>query len=564
MLSRLIDHPISAVVVVFLAGIVGSASVSMNHSMGWDEAMHLGAPAAQISQALGDGELREAINVVLSCERYPPMGPAIHGVIGWAFGSDELLMRQTQRWFWALGLLGIFLLARSATQPDEDDEPSPGTRGAPWMALALLAMSPLALAFGGTLFIEPIFSAFGTLAVAAWIVRCRTDSARWDFIAGVLLAASLFTKWNYGLLLGGALAVDLILEGVTRREHLRPYLFSVLRLGLPTFLVCLWWFLLPLPAGAETAASHRAAFAAFLGGNTALQETPAAVRWVHWTSSLVPSPRVLLWVVIAAFLMFFRLRTRAIRVLVCVLVLAGLPVWTHNFHLDRFLLPGAPFLFALAAIGVSGFLARLGSPGAWIGVALLAFGLVLPEADSMAVLHAVGIANPEKRAEQEQTLAAMRDLNPGRSLPTNGLDRESHDALLGLIDGALQEGDRLGWLGHSQAFPPFAWGMGLKSLQADDPRAWAIIHNPEGRIITTDAAAPPMTADEIDEWAAAFDLILVSSPITMKGGQRPGFSPIRNHLAGNDGWLESELGVVQVQLPGGRTREVTLRALRKR
>lgn len=564
MLSRLIDHPMSGVVVVFLIGIIGACSVSMRDSMGWDEAMHLAAPAAHISQALGEGEVREAVNVVLSCERYPPLTPALHGFVGWVLGSDELLMRQTQRWFWALGLLGIFLLVRAACRPDEHDEPSPGARGAPWMALALLAMSPMALAFGGTLFLESSFVAWGTLAVAAWIVRSRKDSLLWDVGTGVLLAACLFTKWNYGLLLGAALAVDLTLEGIARRDNLRPYLFSVLRLGLPSFLACLWWFGLPLPAGLETAASHRAAFISFLGGNIGLQETPAADRWVHWTLSLVPSPRVLLWVVLAAGLMLFQLRNRAIRILVLVLVLGGVPVWIHNFQLERFLLPGAPFLFALAAIGVSGFLARLGSPGAFMGVALLGLGLVVPVADSMAMLHAVGRARPEKRAEQEAILAAMRSLAPGRSLPTNGIERASHDRLIELLDIAFRSGERIAWLGHSQAFPPMAWAMGLKDLRPDDPRARDLIRDPHGRIITTDNQAPPWSSAELERWAKDFDVILTSDPTTIKGGARQGFDPLRNHLRVNGEWLEQVVGSTEVQLPGGRTREVTLSAFRRR
>jgi hypothetical protein len=182
----------------------------------------------------------------------------------------------------------------------------------------------------------------------------------------------------------------------------------------------------------------------------------------------------------------------------------------------------------------------------------------------MAMLHAVGRARPEKRAEQEAILAAMRSLAPGRSLPTNGIERASHDRLIELLDIAFRSGERIAWLGHSQAFPPMAWAMGLKDLRPDDPRARDLIRDPHGRIITTDNQAPPWSSAELERWAKDFDVILTSDPTTIKGGARQGFDPLRNHLRVNGEWLEQVVGSTEVQLPGGRAREVTLSAFRRR
>jgi hypothetical protein len=119
-------------------------------------------------------------------------------------------------------------------------------------------------------------------------------------------------------------------------------------------------------------------------------------------------------------------------------------------------------------------------------------------------------------------------------------------------------------LAHSQAFSPLAWGLGLKSLSPDDARARDLIQNPEGRIITTDAVAPPWSAAEIEAWANEFHVIISSDPMTIKGGQRRGFAAIRNHLRLSGQWQEEELGRVNVPLPGGNIRKVTLMALRRR
>lgn len=556
--------PWTGALAAFLLGLFASLAVSMERTMGWDEAMHLAAPAVRIAEALREGELDEAATAVLSCERYPPLLPAVHGLVGALFEPTELVMRRVQRWFWALGALGMFLLARAVCSRDPDDDLPPGVGGAPALAFALWVLCPMALAFGGTLFLEVPFAALASLAVAGWITRARTVRPGLELGTGVLLAACLFTKWNYGLLLGAGLAVDLVLEvvGRTRAGDGRAAAASVLRLGLPTALACAWWFLLPWPAGAETAASHREAFASFLGGNLEMGVTPRQLRWFDWTTFLVPSPRVLAWIVVAALLALRAVGDRGVRAALLVLLVSGLPVWRHPFHLDRFLLPAAPFLFALAAVGASRFLARLGTARVAVGVLLLGSGFVAPAADSMAVLHALSLANPDARDYQLAVLEERRSVSFARPLPTNGLPRAVHDELIEVLAASWPATGRVGWLGLSQAFSPGAWAMGLEALHPGDARARALILSADldTRLFTLDQVDPEPPAAEVLSWAQGFDLLWTTDPPDLTTGRRAWIARERAVLV-EAGWQEQELAVLRWTRATGAERVVRVLAL---
>ena len=553
--------PRVAALLAIVLGVIGANGVSMERSMGWDEAMHLAVPAAGMAEELAAGDVPGAVRVALTCERYPPFVPAVHAVVGAVLAPTELVMRRTQRWFWALGALGMFLLARALCSREPDDELPPGVGGAPLLAFALWILCPLAIAFGGTLFLEVPFTALATLAVAGWITRARAHRPRIEFLTGLLLAACLFTKWNYGLLLGGGLLLDLVGEGVVRvrRGEGRGFVASVLRLGLPTALACAWWFLLPWPAGAETAASHRAALASFLSGNLGMGVTPVQLRWFDWTTFLVPSPRVLVWVVLAALLACVRLRDRGVRIVLVVLLTSGLPVWRHTMHLDRFLLPSAVFLFVLAASGASRFLARLGRGRVLVGLALLGLGFVAPSADAMAVLHALSLANPDAREYQLAVLAERRSVAFDRVLPTNGLPRAVHDELIQHLDATWTAGARVGWLGLSQAFCPGVWGMGLVGVDPDDVRARELLRAPDldQRFLTLEQVDPEPAPEEVLAWASGFDVLWATDPPDLTTGRRAWFARERAVLTGA-GWTEEEVATLRWVRATGAERAVRL------
>lgn len=549
--------------VALLVGIVGALSVSMEQSMGWDEAMHLATPAGAVSLALKEGAFREALEVLLDCERYPPFVPALHGLIGALFDPSELLLRQLQRGLFGVAALGVFLLVRAVVAKDPEDDLPEGALVAPWLAVGLWVLSPLAVAFSGTLFLEVPFAALSTLAVAGWVQRTRRRSSRVEWWTGLALAACLFTKWNYGLLLGGALAVDHVLEGLGHLAHrrwrdLRRFGLATLRLGGPTALACLWWFVLPWPAGAETAATHREAVASFLAGNTELGRTASTRRWLDWLTFLVPSPRVLVWCALGAALCLRSAHERGMRVLLLVFLLAGVPVWSHAFHLERFLLPGAPFLFGLAALGVSPFLVRLGLPPLVSLVALLGSGFLFPAADSLAVLHALGLANPSKQDYQQAVMAERRSVLPSRPVPTSGLPREVHDALVSLLADLPDDGRRLGWLGLSQAFPPGAWGFGLLTRGESRERGEALLRarDLEERFLTLDNFDRGWTVEELEAWSAGFGRILSTQPIDLVSSRRDWLGPLRAQLIERGGFEQRVLGTVRVPRPEGVVREV--------
>src|SRR5690606_31320720 len=109
------------------------------------------------------------------------------------------------------------------------------------------------------------------------------------------------------------------------------------------------------------------------------------------------------------------------------LLAAGVPVWLHEFHLDRFLLHQGVAIFCLAGIGVArGAVAaaralarrRGGGYGARaapaIAVVLLALALLFPGVDGRALGRAIVRPTPESAAYVDAALREKQDLSPAR------------------------------------------------------------------------------------------------------------------------------------------------------
>ena len=548
--------------------LVTARGVSMERAWGWDESMHAGWPAARIALALGERDASEAARAMLECQRYPFVWPLVLGLVQWIGGLSELACRTSGRAVWGIGLFGLFLLARELARGIERERaPVRNARLVPWLALIAGAACPLALSYAGTLFLEVPFTVLAIFALRAWLRRRAPGAgARCELAAGAWLALAFFCKFNYGLLLLAGLGADLALEGLraARAGQGRAFARRALLLGLPLCASGLWWFVLPFPFVREFGASHRHALVDFLGGNRDPSlATPWAVRGMHWGAYFVRSPRVLLVLALGVALALARLRSSAVRSLALALAATALPIAWHPFHLDRFLLPGGPALWCLAALGLAALLPARPRARA----ALLAGALPLlawaPERDGRWWLERLGLANEESRAYQERVLAEWRSLAPDRVLETNGLSRSESEALLDLLAGELAPSDRVAWVGLSPVFSPAAMMLGLARRDRGFLRA-VREDRLDAAFVTIESADPGWSDGELLAWAGRFDVWLGTRPIDVR--LRPGrefLGDYQKRLIERGGWVVRELGTLQVARPGGEAHTVWVYAARR-
>lgn len=523
--------------VAMVLGFVGASAVSMERSLGWDESMHAALPAARMSVALEFDQGREALDVALDCQQYPPFYPSILAAFG---GSDEAAMRAAGRWSWALGLFGLFGLVRAAGRRD-GLRASSANWAAP-LAFVFGLTSPLALAYSGTLFLEVPFLTVSILAMWAWIARADAANVRsqWiaDLVAGTLITVAFFTKFNYGLLLGAGLFLDLVCQGVglVRAGNAARFARRTAVLAAPFTLACAWWFVLPWPAGSDVAASHREAFLGFLTGNTQLGTTPYWRRAWDFASFFAPSPRLALVLVGGVLLALRHVARPGTRALAFVALTSVGAIATHNFHLDRFLLGVAAPLWALAALGVARRLpARASAAGGVLAVGLT-LALVFPTVDSRWLVDGLGVRTSDNADYVDGLQRERLDLTPGRDLPTAGLVRSEHDALLDRIAGAVGPEARIAWIGINSELSPAALHLGLlqRGGSPERFRRDAGQVRPDGEpamVVTFQGIDPGWTPEVLRGWASGFDVVLSTTPVDWK--QRSG----REFIDGYRGWL---------------------------
>jgi len=548
--------------------LVTARGVSMERAWGWDESMHAGWPAARIALALAERDAGEAARAVLECQRYPFVWPLALGLVQWVVGLSELACRASGRVLWGIGLFGLFLLARELVRGIErEGRPLRNARLVPWLALAAGATCPLALSYSGTLFLEVPFTVLAIFALRAWLRRRAPQAgARHELAAGAWLALALFCKFNYGLLLGAGLALDLALEGLAsaRAGAARAFARRAAFLVLVPLAAALWWFVLPLPFAREFGASHRHALIDFLGGNRdPSMATPWTVRGMHWGAYFVRSPRVLPVLALGVAVGLARLRNTGVRSLALALAATALPIAAHPFHLDRFLLPQGPALWCLAALGLAALLPA--GPRARAAALALALPVLAwaPERDSRWWLERLGVASEETRAYQERVLAEWRSLAPDRRLETNGLNRSESEALLDLLAGELAPSDRVAWVGLSQVFSPAAMMLGLARREPGFLRA-VREDRLDASFVTLASTDPGWSDGELLRWAEGFDVWLGTRPIDVR--LRPGrefLGEYQKRLIERGGWAVRELGTFAVTRPGQEPHAVWVYAARR-
>lgn len=372
---------------------------------------------------------------------------------------------------------------------------------------------------------------------------------------------------------------------------------ATVRLALLPLVGFAWWFLLPLPLGADIAAAHREALAAFLSGNLELTRTPDSLRLLHWTTSFVATPRLFLAVLIGlAMSLAFSLRqlrcgcasARNQLRLWIVFVAMAVPILHHNFHLDRFLVAFVPLVMPLAAAGWSAlFAAVLGralgfeSKAAYFAPLALApllvvLGLAGRSWDGKLAFDAtVGFSKkPEVAAYQERVLAEHQSTSPSRELSTAGLDRAAADALLELVNtelaartAAVGDPARFGWLGISSELSPAALHIGVHERTGEPSRLRrdAALVRGDGNpvmILTFEGTDPGWNDEQLFAWGTSFDVVFTTTPPDLRG------RPTRDFVKGYQERLISsgrvdtrELGTVQVPQPFGPPKLVRLFAL---
>lgn len=542
-------------------GLALALTIPGSPALGWDESMHAELPAARFALALRAGEIGLAVDALLDCAQYPPAWPAVLGLVQLAGGVDEALARATTTLAWAAAIGCAFVVARRAARgTGAADE-----RAAGWIALAVGALAPLPAAFAGTLFLE-VPSALATgFALWAWTRRGEGSRTKRDLVAGLAISVALFTKWNYGLLLGAALALDWFIELIVavRARRAREAIVRARWLVLVPALASAWWFLLPLPGVLELAREHRAAFAGFLAGNLEAAPASAAERALYSATGIAPTVRAALLVVVLAIVALRGVRAPAVRATaLAAIALLGAPL-VHPFFLDRFLVPGLVPLFALAGVGLALVLPREGlARHATLGALVIA-AYAVPGRDGAWLAHRLGLL-PEKEPGRGYVLAVLSErtrLGPGRRLPTAGLERAEHDALIALVAAEVRPGERVAWLGTSSEMSPAALHLGLLARDGD-PR-WFLERDPPEIDLTYFGTDLGFDDADLRAFAARFDVILWTDPPDLRARVERAFTrAYRERLLALRPSNVRELGTVSISRPLRPSLAVTLSACR--
>lgn len=584
------------------------ATLPSGPSYGWDESMHAALPAARMQIAAAEGRIGESLDALLSCAQYPFGYPSLLALASALFGATEAVARALGIATFGATLFGVFVLARTLgaqvrvdARPDasrrvgsnagegangavDSTEPNVGDAGlrgrasvratahvsrvAPWLAIALLALSPLSIAYAGTLFLETASACAAVWALVAWIRAWSTPSRARALVAGAALTIALFTKWNYGFLLAAALAVDVVLRVAAHGERAQRGR-NAAWIALVPALALAWWFVLPLPGGSEVAHAHREALAGFLRGNLDLAATPFAERVFHATCTLVVSPRLALVVLVGVVASVGFVRVPAARTLALVVLALWIPLGTHPFFLDRFLVPAFAVLVPLAALGFT----RILPARAPLAVGIAAFALLMAwipfgaggplSADTWGVARATlpMPTSSETRAYLAGEIAKRQALLAGRALPTAGLERVESEPLLRAIVDEVRAGESWGWIGISSDVSPAV--VHLELLRASGDRRRFL--RDAALQVDVDYFADASDADgvRLAELADRSDVVFFTEPVDLRerGARASARGWVDRLLA--QGWSARPIARTTIARPLREPLVVTLFACRK-
>jgi hypothetical protein len=247
----------------------------------------------------------------------------------------------------------------------------------------------------------------------------------------------------------------------------------------------------------------------------------------------------------------------------------------HPFHLDRFVLPGALGLWALAGLGLA---RRWGTARArsqlGAGAALAALGLSSVLVPNHLLARIVGLDAPTPEAAAWQRHVLDEEWGLGGSVPTAGLPRAVADELFDRLAEVVGPGERVAWIGMSSECSPAALHLGLLERGGSRERFLRDAHRRMDLVPVPgadDPLAPPSFADPeerdrfLRELLDPFDVVLLSSPPDLR--DRPGrrFLTAEFHapLVERLGYAPQAVGTVTVPRPPGAPLDVHLFALRR-
>jgi hypothetical protein len=568
---RRIETSVALLIAIALA-LAWTIPLSTAHSWGWDESMNAELPAARMLVAAQLGRTREALGALLDCSRYPFVYPLVLALVQGAFGISDHVCRVLGTVTWCTALFGLFLLGRELARALQAANPGRSRSWAllPWATMALGALSPLALSYAGTIFLEVPFACAAVFTLRAWLRR-RGDldagtRARRELAAGAWIAVMFFTKFNYGLMLGAGLTLDWIAEsvGAARRRELRAHLRASLWLATLPVIAGLWWFVLPLPAGLDMGQVHREEFIGFLTGNrfTGLAATPFGYKVLNSSGYFAFNPRLMLLQVISILASLRFVSVPAVRGLWFVLVAMWLSVWLHPFHLDRFLVPGGAPFWPLAACGALSLMPA-SVPARLAALASAIVLVLIPIDDTLWVADKVGVAqqDPALRAYQAGIFASWHDLSGSRGFKTNGLSRAESDRFLDAIAQTLKPDESVAWFGLSTELSPSALHLGL--LERGESRERFLRETARPIDVAYFHHDPGWTDAELLSFARGFDVVLFTEPIDFKA--RPTRQFMRDYcrrLTDVLGYRKTKVAEISIALPMGQQRKLELFACR--
>jgi hypothetical protein len=562
---------------------------SLARSRGWDEAMHADLPAARLyvahSGAVDDLPAGAWFEVLHNCQQYPFVYPLLLSASYANFGQSEEVGRRSGRALMGVGLLALFGLGWVLVRRLELERGRrwPELHTAPWLAALFAGLSPLWLAYSGTFFLEAPSATFWALTLWAFVLRDLPrpvlGSRAVDLLAGTCLALALFTKFNYGLLLGLGLALELLCQGwlAFRGRRLLGFLWSSLWFGLPTALLCAWWFVWPWPAPSSLGAEHLSAALGFLSGNQG--EDYRALSHRLWDLATVgaPGPLALVLLLLGALMSVPQALKPGPRMLWLLGLSSAAVVLRHPFHLDRFWLPIAVPWIALSALGWARLLGAFvpASPVTWARLAPLAallalsLALRLPLADALAGrLGLVASADSAAAAYLHGLHQERLSLAADRLLPTAGLERSAYDAFVTAIAAELGPDERVAFLDINSELSPGALHLGLAASTGNLKRLFheAALVRRDGQpdmVITFEGADPGWQPEQVREWARRFDLILSTEPSDWRRRKgREFLGRYRAALFEGGEWDYRQIGVVPVARPNQAPTDVQLFAVR--
>lgn len=560
-----------AFAVSFLLACWWIATLEIERSWSWDESMHAQLPAARMLLHLQSGELESAFEVLHNSVQYPFGWPLVLAAVQSVFGLSEFACRVAGLIAWCGVIFGSFLLAVEVGRAGREDgeSPAPGERIFPWLALGFTALSPLGLGYGQSLFLEIPFALCAVFTLRAWLRRTNGrgragDGAR-HLIAGLWLTTAFFVKFNYGILLIFGCGLDAIVGLVVaaRRGELwaeaRRLCFTVL----PLVLGLLWWLVLPLPFGVEMGQHHLDSMLSFLSGNQQLVGAPPEQRVIFWLVFMSYTTRLFLLQALGVLVSLrFALQPGA-RLLWLVFLGAGLPVWTHSFQLDRFLLPNAPVFWVLAALGVSSVLPRALKPRSVVLGVLAAGALIFPSLDALWVGERLGLV-PAEGAGRDYVRSVLREkhrLGPTRRFWTPGFAPATTHALLDLVTADIGVDERAGWIGNSTEVPPAVFHLAMYAKSGNRERFLADAHRPVDVSFT--AEDPKWSDAELAAFARRFDVIITTDPPDLAGRASRAF--VRGYaarLVEPMGWSVKLLGEMTIPKENGPPLPLTVYSLR--